>query len=356
MPLSAQIVANRALNTSLSSRVLRLEFTFLLYFMLYCFTKQRVVFLGRMADSSTLSPYYEDLLAQAATHSDKAFMQWFEAALKVHAKQSVAQILATTGILRYGQNGATALHLAAHYGHDLVAAQLLADSPELAHENDGRWNALRLAVSHGRDKVVAVLLAMSPASFSTADRVETVLHTAARQGYDTIVAHLLAVHPGLASEVDCRGWNALHVAVLNAQAGIAETLLAHNPGLIHSTTPDGDTVLHLACMSELEQNKPFYARLLGSNPAALRAANCNARTPFEMALVNCNECAMEVIEPELIFDEIVNAFIACEKMDDYEERFRPIIERQCECFKDLLNQDVVGIVFEYLGFEACKRT
>lgn len=55
---------------------------------------------------------------------------------------------------------------------------------------------------------------------------------------------------------------------------------------------------------------------------------------------------IDVMQWELTFDEVVNAFITHQK--SYEERLAPIVERQCEGLVESLNQDVVG-------FDLAKR-
>lgn len=275
----------------------------------------------------------------------------FEAASKVHDKQNVAWMLSKTGILRHSQYGATALHLAARHGHDLVIAQLLAESPKSALViND----ALRLAVGYGHDKAVAVLLDHRLKSIKTGESKmgDGLLHIAARNSYDRVVAQLLAAYPNSASEVDSRGWNALHVAALNGQESIVDMLLASNPQLIHALTDRGETVLHLASESR-SRNQQFYANLLMLNPDALRAVDSNSSIPFNIAVECENDCAIELMQKNLTFEEIARAFGARNKI--HEERLRPIVEEQCECLKLLLNQDVIGMVFEYLGFDSTKR-
>lgn len=62
---------------------------------------------------------------------------------------------------------------------------------------------------------------------------------------------------------------------------------------------------------------------------------------------------IDVMQWELTFDEVVKTFTTHQK--SYGERLAPIVERQCECLVESLNQDVVGTVFAYLGFDLAKR-
>lgn len=309
-----------------------------------------------MVDS--ISPDHEELLLQAALHSNKSVVQWFEAASRVHDKQHIAQMLAESSALVGASHyrGTTALHHAARYGHDLIAAHLLAESPKMADaiDQDG-WDALRLAVSHGHDKVVAVLLAMSPKSIHAVNGIgKTALHYAARVGHDKVVAQLLDANPNLLNAVDFLGWTPLHCAALNGKDAVVEMLLAIKPEMIQSVAPRDDTVLHLASKSG-SPSKQFYARLLALHPAALRATNSDSRIPFEIAVLYDNDCAIEVMQSQLVFDEIANAFKVHGQTKPFQERLRPILEQQCERLTKLLSRDVMGAVFEYLGLPSIKR-
>lgn len=69
--------------------------------------------------------------------------------------------------------------------------------------------------------------------------------------------------------------------------------------------------------------------------------------PFAAAVSIDNASAIEVLQRKLTFEDIA-AFTEHDK--GYEWRLRPIVERQCACLVSLLNRDVVGVVFKYLGF------
>lgn len=290
-----------------------------------------------------------DLLAQAASHSDSSVVQWLEAALKVHDKQQVAQMLAKSPAIVRTQYGGTALHHAARHGHELVAAQLLTENPDLVDAvDDYGWGALRCAAILGHDKVVAVLLAKSPNSITMNGTGTATLHNVVRLGYEKVVAQLLTVNPSLATIVDSDGETALHCAALNGHEAIVDMLLAIDSQLIQGVTGRGQTVLHMASRSG-SQNKQFFTKLLELNPAALRAVNNYSQMPFEVALAHRNEQAIESMQWALTFDEVAGAYTARKK--SYEERLRPIVEQQCECLVGVLNQDVISAMFEYLGFE-----
>lgn len=58
---------------------------------------------------------------------------------------------------------------------------------------------------------------------------------------------------------------------------------------------------------------------------------------------------VELFQWSLSFDDIVTQRGASD-----EERYRPAMEQQCQSLFVCLNQDVVGVVFEYLGFVLTK--
>lgn len=279
-----------------------------------------------------------------------AVAQWFNAALKVHNEQDVARMLAAIVGDSHFQD-TTALGLAAKYNHDKIAAQLLTEAPSLANEtNQFGQNVLDIAAANGKDKVVAVLLARCPHLIKKGQppNGRTALHSACRDGRTKIVAQFLAMSPNLSNQVDSSGWTGLHYAAFNGQEGVVDLLLRVNPRLM-CPVGEGETVLHLACKSH-SQSKLFYAKLLALNPKALRTASNFSATPFELALRERNDCAIDVMIWQLTFDEITSVFTANSR-HNYEGRLRQIMERQCACLaKSLLNRDVAGIVFEYIGF------
>lgn len=299
-----------------------------------------------------LSQQHEDLLARAATHSSKSIVQWLEVANKVHDKLTVAQMLAESPEFFKGSY-ATALHCAAHHGHHQIAAQLLTESPEMAHVVDTRGhNALHCAADHGQDKVVAVLLSALPDLATTVDRDgATALHLAAKGGHDKVVAQLLAANPDLINAVS-DGYNALHFAAMWGSEVVMEMLLAAKPDLIFGVADDGTTVLLLAadCHGQGKGlSKQLYARMLELYPALVRMRNADELMPFDYAVEYDYDNAIEAMQWSLTFDEILESYEkTLEKTCD--ERFRPIMQQQCESLVKLLNQDLLETVFEYLGF------
>lgn len=297
----------------------------------------------------------EPLCERAASHPNKAVVHWFESALRVHDKQIVADLLTKNPqIVEADLGSTTALHLAARYGHDQIATHLLSQSLDMANATDTKdWTPLHWAASLGHEQVVAMLLALN-LNVAAKDKVgNTPLLYAVQAGHDKVVAQMLAANCfNSLDHVDCFGWTALHNAAFYDRETCAEMLLAVAPEQSYALSKRLDTALHLWSNSG-SRNKRFFATLLASNPAALRAVNNSGHTPFDTAVFNGDDLVIDVVQWELTFDEVVNTFITHQK--SYKERLAPIVERQCECLVESLNQDVVGTVFAYLGFDLAKR-
>lgn len=287
----------------------------------------------------------QNVFVRAKLHHNKAVRQWFEAASKVHGEQAVAQMLPIImgDCLHHSM---TALHLAARYDDEMIAAQLLTEEPSLADVTDRHHlDALRTAATFGSEKVVAVLLAKTPRVIHAVIKIaKPALHFAAEWGHDKVVAQLLAADPNLANAVDGRGWTPMHYAASRGREVVVDMLLAVNPQLIFAVGKDG-TVLHLACYSR-SRNKDFFARLLELNPGALRAVDSDSHTPFGVAVAYENDSAVEVLQWKLTIEDIVHTFTI--HNSNNKRSYRPIVEGQCECLVASLSRDVVGLVFEYL--------
>lgn len=137
-------------------------------------------------------------------------------------------------------------------------------------------------------------------------------------------------------------------------------LLASSSEPVHMVTNQGLTVLHIASLVPRSQ---YFARLLELIPDAVRAVNSESKTPFDVATAHNLDFAIELMKWKLTLDEIVSAFTAFEaraiplprrtrrKKQGCDERWKPVVERQCARLAELLNQDMAGIVFEYVGLD-----
>lgn len=87
---------------------------------------------------------------------------------------------------------------------------------------------------------------------------------------------------------------------------------------------------------------------MANEPARLALCRSVQTNPFSLAIAKERGELIEMFQWKLSFDEIVSAF-ALREVDCY-DRYRPVMEGQCESLSAWLNRDVVDIVFEYLGF------
>lgn len=254
-------------------------------------------------------------------------------------------MLADVLFMGYGTFGGTALHLSASSGHDLIAAQLLAENPDLIHvQNKSGSLALHFAAQAGHNEIVAMLIAKAP-HLTTAenDAGDTAFHVAASSGHGTVLAQLLAANSGLANVgINQRCWNVLHCAVSSGEEAVVEMVLAVDPTLIHAAS-EGNTVLHLAVLFG-HWSKPFFARLLALEDRLLHMTNSNLESPFEIALMRGNESAIEALQWKMTIDELMRACWKVQEKDfkerrntPYEEQLRLLVAEQCEC---LLGKDV----------------
>jgi len=267
----------------------------------------------------------------------------------------VSQLQSRTVIDSDHRSGSTVLHVAASKGYGDLVIHLLNVSPILIDKVD--WcgkTALCDAAMKGHELIVAHMLSLSPTLIDNVDRFgRTVLHYASGSGHDAVVAQLLTARPALVDSADRRGRTALHWAVREGRELIAERLLAIKPDLIHAIDEEGHTPLHLAVAMKQAQG-PLIERLWGLYPEALRVTNKSRESPLHAAILTHNDVAIDIFQWHLTFDEIVQIFVSCD--ESHTERLRPVMEKECECLLAWLNQDVVGSLFEYLGFECVKRS
>lgn len=149
--------------------------------------------------------------------------------------------------------------------------------------------------------------------------------------------------------VSVTGWTALHRAAANGDEQTAEKLLDIKPELVFAVNRHGETALHQAIRSCSLQ---FIERLWRMNMGALRVSDGLWQTPFHVAIRSDKHAVVELFQWSLSLDEIVSAFTACRQ--SFVERFRPVLEGECEGLRKCLNQDVLSIICEYLGLD-CRR-
>lgn len=181
---------------------------------------------------------------------------------------------------------------------------------------------------------------------------QTALHLVAAgieagEAQQKVAARLLAAKPGLIDAVDVGGWTVLHDACNSSSASLAGMFLAIKPELAFVINNAGNSPLIFAA-GEMK-NEAVLKRLVELNPAAVRSRNC---FPFYTAVEHHNDIAIEIMQSHLTFGEITDAFFVAEQSL---ERYRPVVASQCESLVVWLNQDVVGIVFDYLSFNNKKK-
>lgn len=206
----------------------------------------------------------------------------------------------------------------------------------------------------------SLTLAAQPQLIDQVDSIygDTVLHSTAKIGYDNLVARILSLRPEMINAKNGSGENVLASAVGGGHEVVAERLLALKPDLIVETDNFKWSILHHAIPS---CSRDFVARLWRLNPEALHAITEERNTPFSLAVLSHRDDLMELFQWKLNLDEIVDAFLVRQiTNNNWRERYRPVLEEQCQCLEELLTRDVKGVVLEYLGFDPlprpCKRS
>lgn len=261
----------------------------------------------------------------------------------------VAHLLSVRPALasQVSQDGQTALHRAAECGHEGIVAQLLSVAPALATQRDplGR-TALHKAAQHGHDKVLAQLLAHSPELLSATDEWGRTALFFAIYASPQAVACLLA-HGAVG--VDAKAlWELLQCQREKDASDVVKLLLEHSPELIQSVDSNRNTILHcvFGCRRTFDSEKQLFSEDLMRTvwrmvPEALRATNKDNETPFDTALANRNNFAIELVQGHLSLDEMhFQYFWQCPQS---------LLDPIWESLVEVLHKDVAGTVYEYLG-------
>ncbi|XP_070189214.1 transient receptor potential cation channel subfamily A member 1 homolog [Littorina saxatilis] len=121
-------------------------------------------------------------------------------------------------------NSNTALHLAAEFGHNKVAAILLELGADVSARNYNQWTPLDLAASKGWTKTCSVLLENDAPVDPTDKNKTTPLHLAARFGHPRVVELLVDWDADVSLE-DTEGMNCLDIAIDNNHSNVAMLLI-----------------------------------------------------------------------------------------------------------------------------------
>lgn len=250
------------------------------------------------------------------------------------------------------------LQQAAQDGNEREVAELLEKNlAQIDEKSHTLWNTLHFAAFGGNERIAAQLLTHRPAMLSAIESTEgwLPLHVAARAGRMRMVTLLLCHDPKAIDTTDRKGRTPMLVAGDYGQDQVVELLLALKPGLISGRDSTGNTVLH-SLVRYRGWEPPSKASITGvwsMDPEALQVKNAEGQTPFHVALGVRNKWATEVLQSKLSLDQLVAVYADCQVP---QERARPLVAEQCEEFLfGLLSRDVVGTVYEYLGFERIKR-
>lgn len=242
----------------------------------------------------------------------------------------------------------SALYVAAYFGSAAVVKQLLAAKPHLLDVACDSKIVSDLVTKNGFNAIIPVT-----ERFSSSHRGMSILHFAASVGHEEVVTEMLAVKPTLATQQDTEGRTALHLAAENGQTKIVDALLTHWPELNNVRKWNGETAVHSAldwCQDQdlglQDEEKPvdegmvklmltrnpelarnnvvdccgntilhrvfeyrertrfvlFSEDLMRMvwemNPAALRVANLEGKTPLDVAVEHFNDFAIELVRPK----------------------------------------------------------
>jgi ankyrin repeat protein len=165
-------------------------------------------------------------------------------------------------------NGNTALHLAAYYGADKVAAYLLANNAAVNEVNNRNQTALDLTLTN------------YPLNYNHARVIrELITYRSQRPRYTRDFDYLLSVWPGNRYNIRFNGGNtAMHLAAFNGQFGIMELFIEE--GMPWDKPNNlGDYPIHAA----VRGGSPKAVDILVNAGASIETKNSNGSTPLHLA-------------------------------------------------------------------------
>lgn len=175
------------------------------------------------------------------------------------------------------ENGFTALQLAAKYGRDDIAQELINRGATI-ETMGGHWcTTLQLAAEAGHENLVILLLANGAQVDARGGSLNTALHLAAGRGLQSIVRVLL----DSGAKVDSRNRvlnTPLHLASRSGHNEVVRMLL-ENGAQINTQEANGNTPLHIAALYAQKST----VRLLLGDAADLRVINRSGYTPLRLA-------------------------------------------------------------------------
>ncbi|KAJ9701414.1 hypothetical protein PVL29_006668 [Vitis rotundifolia] len=201
-----------------------------------------------------------------------------------------------------GMMGRTALHAAVIRNDQEMTARLLEWKPDLTKEVDENgWSPLHCAAYLGYTAIVEQLLDKSPDKSVTylgiKDSKKTALHIAADRDHQDIVKLLLSHSPDCCEQVDDKGNNVLHSAIMSKRRYYAtlNILNAHSllrvRRLMNEKDAKGDTPLHLLASYRLYD--PFFSKDNRVDKMALNKDKLTAQDIFSRANIKAGDFIIE---------------------------------------------------------------
>jgi len=214
-------------------------------------------------------------------------------------------------------------------------------------QDSTKKTAFHYAALQNNEKVMPHLLAQMPSQLHRGDLVgRTALHYAAVQGQVNMVTRLLTHDFTLFSRMDMDGRNALQYAVVHGQERVVDAILAHTKFTsfaVELVDKPRNTLLHLALLDPHCSRESLVEKIWRANPAAVLEQNTYGETPLHVACTTSNEWAIEFLQLKMSIDEVLCVYAGSW------ENISPFLDEQCEPLLARLHQDVVELVFEFLG-------
>ncbi|KAL9410758.1 hypothetical protein AB3S75_044520 [Citrus x aurantiifolia] len=178
-----------------------------------------------------------------------------------------------------GPDGKTALHAAVYTYPTEVIKKLLEKKRSLTAVRDKYgWTPLHHAAYSGRELTSKLLLECdrSAAFIGDKDRNMTALHLAAARGHIMVVDRILSSCEDCCAQVDERGWNFLHFAMvsldlLQSSGLVIKHPIVRNSRLLIDEDVNGNTPLHVVAavcrLSHRVAGLPVFLKVIGGNNA-----------------------------------------------------------------------------------------
>ncbi|KAF4631245.1 hypothetical protein G7Y89_g6885 [Cudoniella acicularis] len=230
------------------------------------------------------------------------------------------------------EEGQTAMHLAAAFGHTESLTRLI-EASGLTMERDAAGRTpLHLAASNGHQEIVAALLQQKVDPDSIDKETYTALHYAAEGGYQDVTKVLLAGKADADAGIDL-GCTPIHLAAQEGHLVTLETLL-ENGAAVDAINKSGETILHHAAASGNKKmvslilwfgGKPDSADESGNTPLH-EAARCGHSEVVQMLLdsgasINAkNKRRYTPLQRAILSNELTSTKVLLDKGADTEVR------------------------------------